>query len=378
MNTYHWIPVMLVLLATMSCIRKEPLNAECDITAVTLPDDQLNRSPIIENNRITLIVKNHVNVTELAPEFTLTPGATISPASGTVLDFTEPQNYTVTSEDGEWHKTYMVTVQRNTSINLSYSFENVRIAKTNQGGSYDEFYDVSVDETTQHRDTMFWASGNPGFALTNGTAGPDSYPTFRSDNGYKGKCVEMVTRSTGPWGAMVKKPLAAGNLFIGKFNVTIAVATPLKATQFGTPFFSVPRFFSGYYSYTPGEVYEKMDETGKLVPVTGKTDECNIYAVFYETTPDMEWLDGENVMAEDNPNIVAVARLDDNERGDTGGWRKFEIPFSFRKGKEIDPEKLENGHYNITVVMSSSIDGDFFSGAIGSRLLVDEITISCE
>ena len=32
--------------------------------------------------------------------------------------------------------------------------------------------------------------------------------------------------------------------------------------------------------------------------------------------------------------------------------------------KEIDMEKLENGQYAISIVMSSSIDGDLFSGAL--------------
>ena len=151
----------------------------------------------------------------------------------------------------------------------------------------------------------------------------------------------MVTRSTGAWGAMVNKPIAAGNLFIGKFNVTIAVATPLKATQFGTPFSSVPRYFSGYYKYKPGEVYQRLNESNKLEPVEGKVDECNIYAVFYESTPEMEWLDGSNVLSDDNPNIIAVARLSDEQRQATEEWTYFHLPFVFRDGKTIDPTSLK-------------------------------------
>ncbi|MDE5953709.1 MAG: PCMD domain-containing protein [Duncaniella sp.] len=367
-----------MMLAMASCIKKEPLNAECDIVSVVLPDDELNRTPIIENDRVTLIVKNHVNITELAPEFELTPGAVIQPESGTVRDFTEPQTYVVTSQDGEWSKVYTVAVQRNNAINLKYGFEDIRIVKSMQGGSYDEFLDVSINESTHQRDTMIWASGNAGFAMTNGTKPPETYPTFQADEGYIGKCVEMVTRSTGAWGAMVNKPIAAGNLFIGKFNVTIAVATPLKATQFGTPFSSVPRYFNGYYKYKPGEVYQRLNESNKLETVEGKVDECNIYAVFFESTPEMEWLDGSNVLSEDNPNIIAVARLSDEQRQPKEEWTYFHLPFVFRDGKSIDPDKLENGLYSITIVMSSSIDGDYFSGAVGSTLRVDELELECD
>lgn len=378
MKVIKWLLVLGMMLAMASCIKKEPLNAECDIVSVVLPDDELNRTPIIENDRVTLIVKNHVNITELAPEFELTPGAVIQPESGTVRDFTEPQTYVVTSQDGEWSKVYTVAVQRNNAINLKYGFEDIRIVKSMQGGSYDEFLDVSINESTHQRDTMIWASGNAGFAMTNGTKPPETYPTFQADEGYIGKCVEMVTRSTGAWGAMVNKPIAAGNLFIGKFNVTIAVATPLKATQFGTPFSSVPRYFNGYYKYKPGEIYQRLNESNKLETVEGKVDECNIYAVFFESTPEMEWLDGSNVLSEDNPNIIAVARLSDEQRQPKEEWTYFHLPFVFRDGKSIDPDKLENGLYSITIVMSSSIDGDYFSGAVGSTLRVDELELECD
>lgn len=378
MKFASWIAVVCIMTVAVSCIKKEPLNTECDIVAVTLPDDALNRRPIIENDRVTLIVKNHVNITELAPEFVLTPGATITPESGTVRDFTEPQTYVVTSEDREWSKTYTINVQRNNAINLKYGFEDIRLVTTSQKGQYDEFYDVSIDETTHRRDTMIWASGNPGFALTNGANPPDTYPTFQADGGYVGKCAKMVTRTTGPWGAMVKKPIAAGNLYIGTFNVNIAVARPLEATQFGTPFFSVPRYFSGYYKYTPGELYQKFNaETNKLEDVPGKQDECNVYAVFYESTSDMERLDGSNVLSDDNPNIIAVARLSEEQRRGVTEWTYFHLPFVFRTGKDIDEKKLEDGLYNITIVMTASIDGDYFSGAIGSTLMVDELEISC-
>lgn len=40
-----------------SCIQDEALNAEADIETCTVPGDILNREPIIENDKITLIVK---------------------------------------------------------------------------------------------------------------------------------------------------------------------------------------------------------------------------------------------------------------------------------------------------------------------------------
>ena len=69
-----------------SCIKEEAPNAEADIETCTVPGDVLNRTPIIGDEQITLILKTGADITKLAPEFTLTAGATINPASGTVRD----------------------------------------------------------------------------------------------------------------------------------------------------------------------------------------------------------------------------------------------------------------------------------------------------
>lgn len=366
------VTVCMALIA-VSCIRDEALNAECDILEVTLSGDVLNRAPQIENNKITLIVKKGVSVMALAPEFRLTSGATIEPPSGTVRNFILPQTYTVTSEDGEWTKSYTVTVQRSNTINLEYSFEHVRQVDA-LGGScqYDVFYEVGP----AGNETLTWASANPAYALTLQGTVPSTFPTYQAEGGVNGKCVALVTRSTGNFGGRVGKPMAAGNLFIGKFETDNALQKPLESTHFGTPFEKIPSMLSGFYKYQPGETYCEPDANGKLVPVEGKTDIFNIYAVMFETGDGVDWLDGTNVLAEDNPNIISTAVIDNRRASDE--WVEFSVPFVPRSGKVIDPEKLKNGAYSITVVMSSSEDGDFFRGAIGSTLMVDELQVTCD
>lgn len=114
--------------AISSCIQDEALNAEADIETCSVPGDVLNREPIIGNDEITLPLKKGADITKLAPEFTLTPGATIEPASGTVRDFTDtkdkPLLYTVTSEDKQWTKQYKVSAMFS-GIPTSFHFEEV-------------------------------------------------------------------------------------------------------------------------------------------------------------------------------------------------------------------------------------------------------------
>ncbi len=65
---------------------------------------------------------------------------------------------------------------------------------------------------------MEWASGNAGYAMTGVAKTADDYPTFQITDGKVGKCLSLVTRSTGFFGQIAGMPIAAGNLFIGSFR----------------------------------------------------------------------------------------------------------------------------------------------------------------
>ncbi|WP_069758336.1 family 43 glycosylhydrolase [Streptomyces sp. LUP47B] len=58
---------------------------------------------IVDNadGKVTLPMKEGTDLTALAPEFTLAHGAAISPASGSVQDFSKPVTYEVTGSDGK-------------------------------------------------------------------------------------------------------------------------------------------------------------------------------------------------------------------------------------------------------------------------------------
>ena len=219
------------------------------------------------------MVKTDIDLTHQAPEFTLTPGATISPASGTERDFTTPQYYTVTSQDGNWKKEYQVAYLI-AGISTEYHFEDVDSVVSNTY-TYDVFYDVATNERID------WASGNSGFAITGvGTKDPASFPTSSL------KAVKLETKSTGDFGEKVKMPIAAGNLFMGTFDVLSALTNALKATRLGMPFEHVPTYIKGYYKYKAGDVFQA---NGK--PVENKKDIWDVYAIFYEVTDKVPYLD---------------------------------------------------------------------------------------
>lgn len=360
-----------------SCFKAEPLNMECDIQEAMVANTELflhesdAKADISKDYFSNTIVFNNVrkqaDLTAVAPEFVLTPGATIVPASGTPLDFsdTKGNKYVVTSEDGQWSRTYTVKFSRveipDPTTSVEYQFENYFLS---ENGKYYVWSDLGPDETPN------WCSANAGFGIARSNAKPTEYPTTPDLAGYEGACVKLTTSSTGSWGAMTNKRLAAGNLFLGTFDLSKALSATLQSTRFGLPTYKKPIRFTGYYKYTPGA--QMQDKGGNNIE---GTDEGAIYAVLYKNhTPDGQafTLTGEDVMT--SPQRVAMARLP--KVSATEYWTAFDIEFKY--WDNVDPEAIANLEYNLAIVCSSSKDGDFYQGAIGSTLWVDKLGIEFE
>ena len=146
-----------------SCFKDEPLNAECDIEQAYVhtdnpsdiffaPSDTLVNVPSEQTN-ITFNVKVGADLRSMAPIFKLTEGATIEPASGSVHDFSDGKTvtYKVTSQDGQWSRTYVVAFKTQASVG-KYDFENFRIIKGGAGGEY-------YDGATSMKTANGWATG---------------------------------------------------------------------------------------------------------------------------------------------------------------------------------------------------------------------------
>jgi len=359
-----------------SCFKDEPLNAECDIERVSLHVDNAEdfffqltdsvRDVLSTDTVITFNVRSHADLTALAPVLTITPGATVVPASGSVQNFADgPVTYVVTSEDGNWSRRYRIAfnhVSTTVSDTLYYDMEDFMLESSHE--SYYVWYNVLADGTISND----WASGNGGYKLSKSSAEPDEYPTYPIE-GMDGYGVRLITRDTGAFGRMANKPIAAGNLYIGEFDITVALRTPLMATRFGKPFAQKPVSFMGYYRYWAGDVYKDRD--GNVVDLT---DVGSIYAVLYrnhDAQGNEVMLHGDDVQT--NENIVAIAKVTDVHN--TSEWTAWNVTFDYTE--DIDTELLANMGYNLTIVFSSSVMGDQFEGAIGSTLDIDCVRLVC-
>lgn len=366
-------------LLPMSCFKDEPLGTECDIEQAFLhadvPDSLFYSAAdslitvLSAETSIKFRVREGADLSALAPQFVITPGATISPASGSAHDFSEGRavTYTVTSEDGQWQRTYTVrvTIRQRTVDELEvFGFERFHLDDYNQ-------YYIWNDTTADGYALDDWASGNAGYQITNSSATADMFPTRVLEQGVSGHGVKLVTLSTGALGEMVGKPIAAGNLFLGKFDLSKTLTNSLQATQFGVPVAKKPVTLSGYYKYTRGEAYTDAD--GSVA--NGVEDSGNIYALVYKNTDaagNAYQLYGDSVKT--SGQVVALADLSITQ--ETDEWAFFELDFTYRGA--IDADLLEAYGYSVSIVCTSSEKGDLFMGAIGSTLCVDELKITWE
>ena len=93
-------------------------------------------------------------------------------------------------------------------------------------------------------------------------------------------------------------------------------------------------------------------------------DICNIYVVladwpsgyFAVNTSTGTFIDFEN-----DPNIIAYGSLEDNTN--TNGYKPFEIELEYRNNRQPTC---------CVIVCTASKYGDYFTGGVGSTLLVDE------
>ena len=390
---FSLIAVVAFATTLTSCFKDEALNNECDIEKAWIQVDNPDavffqpsnaELPDIESTKTDLIfpdLRPNSDVTALPVYFKVTDGATIAPENGSVQNFADgPVTYVVTSEDGQYNRTYRVFIKA-TDAGTTPDPGNPDKPEEQLGYVHYDFENYFLDPASSkfyvwsdYENGSNWATGNPGFKIAKGSAKPDQYPSTPLAEGYDGAAVKLVTSDTGPFGVVVNMRIAAGNLFTGVFDSKSATKAPLKATHFGEGSYNQinyrPVTLAGYYQYTPGEVF--TDKAGK--EVAGRIDQGDIYAVVFRNV-DSEgksfYLTGDNVLT--SPQIVALARVPNVVKTE-GGWQNFSVDFNY--SGELDPAILANYGYSMAVVFTSSIEGAAFQGAVGSTLLIDKVSIA--
>ena len=368
--------LLIASLALASCVQDEALNREAAVDGVEGANVQLV-SIDTENKKIDLYVPRQASHSLQELKFTLADQASIeaTPQLETdkplidLYDFSESgsRTFTVTSEDQAFHTPYLIRLV-DTELPLAYSFDHLL---ANSSAPYDILAERQTVVGENHDRVLQWVSGNPGYKLTGMAKGREDYPTVQTPDGRNGMCVKLETRTTGSFGMMLnpKMPIAAGNIFVGSFDLSNALKDARKATRFGFPFYQKPIMLSGSYKFKAGEVF--TDENGNVV--AGCKDTGDIYAALYEVKQSSDFLDGNTSL--NSSDIVLMARVPVSE---TAEWVSFAVPFTQPGSKAFDAAKLRSGKYKLELVCSSSKEGAWFRGAVGSTLYIDDIRLEVE
>lgn len=296
------------------------------------------------------------DLSKLMPTIEVSEKATVTPASGAVQDFSNGKTvtYTVTAENGT-KVTYTASVYGNVT---SYDFENWS-------------YDTSMyPEENQIYMANGWASCNNAVALIKymgalgGITYTGEYPIRPSDDAFTGEkavLLESVDTQGGNFFGQKVPKVTAASIFLGSFNAMAAISDPMATTSFGIMYDKQPLKVTGYYKYTPGT--EFYNANGELQE--GVTDKCAMSAVLYEVSSEDETLNGSNIYTSDK--IVAKAVFTSDKSVDT--YTPFELNLEYAKAYDSSKK------YKFAIIFSASADGASYNAAVGSKLLIDNVSV---
>lgn len=320
--------------------------------------------------------------------------ATVTPGVGDKMDFSNPVPYTVTAED-ESVKVYHVNVTLKEGDDNGDDDEDpveiVQIPNSNFNLWHETvhkflFKEIEYMEIGENEEDDTWGTGNRGAATVKLMGAEVEFPSQPFERSTGNFAAELITQNMGTLAAGSLgggKGIAAGNLFTGTFDAsTLINAHPV----FGYPYTETPSAFQVDYQYIPAEGL--ID--GKLKPVEG-TDALDIFVI-------LEKREG------DNAKRLGVGWFRSGETQSKWVTKSVDIKYAHGSAPEglepyqtkvlkygwggditiTDPNDLPETAWgditvedptHIVVVFTSSYQGDYFIGAPGSRLLVDNFKL---
>ena len=242
---------------------------------------------------------------------------------------------------------YLCRVADATGASAEMAFHTRKAVQPDNMGFEDWYQDGKV--WYPQGSTRVWDSGNKATAsFTGSLTTPDS--SFKTEGNYS---VKMESGF-----AVVK--FASASVFTGSFVKLQGMGALL---DWGIPFTSMPVGLSGKIAYQPKAIdyadaryADKMGQldTGHIVIALTDWDEP-----FRVASADEKFVDFDN-----DPAIIAYGRYALSEA--TNGFQAFHIDLEYRSERE--PRWL-------VIVAASSSLGDYFTGAVGSTLWLDDLSL---
>ena len=255
----------------------------------------------------------------------------------------------------------------------------ILIAKDNQD---ERFWNIQVVPTIENSNFELWINENtskvnidptPGKGLGWATAN-NSFVQGTTPVPYQnGYAAQLQTGIQNLSGLGIGELITAGTIFTGYFQINIsALSNPPLMTYFGIPFIMRPESISVDAKYEAGVKFQRSEKVGlnsyKLKDTTG-VDQGRIWVELlrWEGNGELEYhgdpVDGLKVLGKGE--IIF-----DGANTALRNWNNYTIPIKYdSKYKDLEPT-------HISIVMTSSRQGDLFIGAKGSTLTVDNVVVN--
>ncbi|MCU0377113.1 MAG: PCMD domain-containing protein [Bacteroidales bacterium] len=310
---------------------------------------------------ITLLIDESADIQNLKINtLEVSSFASVIPAQGDIVDFSNPVSFTVVAENGN-SQVYTVIAKR--------SQAEIQLNNAN----FQDWYEVTSGskkyyEPGKSKEETLWGTGNPG-VVTLGA--PNVNPSGSAENVFALlKTVELAL------GKLLGQGIGAGSMFTGFFKLNLS--NPISSAKFGVPYSARPNAFSIKYKYSPGPIVKD----GKLNILPNAKDSCDIGIILTDRSSEpykqvaVAWFrSGENITEWKTITL-------DFKYGAISSPASYERPkdvYILDNGKErLVPVVYGTGNEkptHISVVFASSHRGDFFEGAPGSELYVDDLEL---
>ena len=262
---------------------------------------------------------------------------------------------TLTGLSGSTTYSYRVTVDGVAGSEQSFT---TAPATPLTDGSFDNWSSTAATNGTLWQPwttTSFWDTGNKGATTI---ADSNSTPTTETCNG-SGKAGSLETR----WVVM---KLAAGNIFTGSYVKTDGTNGVLS---FGRSFTTFPTKLRINYKYTSATI-DKIGEDA-LEYLKGKPDSCHIYIALTDWDQPLEirTRPSERQLFDKNDSHV-IAYAEYISGNSDSQYQQKDLVLDYRYDNRTPKY--------ILIVASASKYGDYFTGGVGSKLLIDNFELIYE
>ena len=276
--------------------------------------------------------------------------------SGNVTTSAEARIYTAEIRGLEPETEYVFrAISANDTETKEVTF-TTEAAGTIHNMSFDEWYqqDGKAWYANASADNFIWDSANEGTAnLLIGAV----CPTTPSDD----VAVPGSVKAASLVSSTAIGQFAAGNIYTGDFVKISGLGAELK---WGVPFTSRPVGLKGYFKYNPKKIDKTKSPYGDL---SGRPDTCQVQILLTDWSEPFTINTSSNkfVQIDSDPNIIAYGKMEYSpESGSMSGYEEFTILLEYRDMTRIPKY--------VVITACASKYGDYFTGGVGSTLLVDE------